>query len=547
MSNWNLLVVDECHNCTGNSSYVNLLNNYYHKTKPEDQPRVLGLTASPLINVKKNHSDQQLDDELARLEKIMDARIVSLDDIGLEEGDEHKGLWLKEADEKLVRYEPTPPPLVGTLPDADNKTLFQLHSRRRKEFRNFTTLYNDVGAFPLGLYARHLLEDLSRNTYENESANQFLSAQQYIRSLVSFSEQECIAAPELGLSSKLLVLEALLQREIEGNSTGANKAVCVVFVQRRITALALKVYFSRRLESKTNGSEWPPFHQPALKGQDNHRGDEALRFNKNEATCAGRENYQYTEAKACPSKTEMADAVRTIHEGDGAFYQFEDADPDDDPYFFEVPYTILTHSVEDPQSFFSVAGSQQNRSHHTYSLDRKELIRCDVLVRKPNQLFKSLNSGVTLSPEQEGEVGLFSVHRERDIRRVINGLRSREINVLIATSIVEEGVDVQACSFVAVFDDLQTIKSYIQMKGRARMEGAKFFVLQTRCPDEKSYLSLEDAKAIDLRVRRYICSRRSYQRAIATTGTKIQVEDYIEPDLTSLERSAVKSRLYRAK
>jgi superfamily II DNA or RNA helicase len=129
VSNWNLLILDECHNCTGNSAYASIMRNHYHTTKTEDKPRVMGLTASPLINVKKNHSDEQLRKELANFEKLMDAKIVSLENIGLEEDDEHKGLWLKEADAKLVYYDRVSKPcLMSTTtkgflcisPDAKN-------------------------------------------------------------------------------------------------------------------------------------------------------------------------------------------------------------------------------------------------------------------------------------------------------------------------------------------------------------------------------------------------------------------------------------------
>eukprot|EP01034_Spumella_vulgaris_P022615 gene22615-28752_t len=46
--------------------------------------------------------------------------------------------------------------------------------------------------------------------------------------------------------------------------------------------------------------------------------------------------------------------------------------------------------------------------------------------------------------------------------------RSGEYNVLFATDVVEEGLDVRACQFVINFDLPMTVKSYIQRRGRAR-------------------------------------------------------------------------------
>lgn len=55
------------------------------------------------------------------------------------------------------------------------------------------------------------------------------------------------------------------------------------------------------------------------------------------------------------------------------------------------------------------------------------------------------------------------------------------INVLIATDVLEEGIDVQQCNLVIMFDRISTFRSYIQSKGRARMKGSEYIILN----DEK--------------------------------------------------------------
>jgi superfamily II DNA or RNA helicase len=57
------------------------------------------------------------------------------------------------------------------------------------------------------------------------------------------------------------------------------------------------------------------------------------------------------------------------------------------------------------------------------------------------------------------------MHKIRNVKEVLDGLRTKRTNVLIATSVVEEGVDVDACSFVIVFDHIKSTKAYVQMKG----------------------------------------------------------------------------------
>jgi hypothetical protein len=81
---------------------------------------------------------------------------------------------------------------------------------------------------------------------------------------------------------------------------------------------------------------------------------------------------------------------------------------------------------------------------------------------------------------------------------------------LSSLAVVEEGVDVQACSFVIAFDGLSSIKGYIQMKGRARKQDAKFFVFQDPDMDKKSQLQLSVAQHMERRVQFLIGKRMSF-------------------------------------
>eukprot|EP01114_Cavostelium_apophysatum_P020114 TRINITY_DN6648_c0_g1_i4.p1 TRINITY_DN6648_c0_g1~~TRINITY_DN6648_c0_g1_i4.p1 ORF type:complete len:2434 (-),score=604.51 TRINITY_DN6648_c0_g1_i4:24-7325(-) len=68
-----------------------------------------------------------------------------------------------------------------------------------------------------------------------------------------------------------------------------------------------------------------------------------------------------------------------------------------------------------------------------------------------------------------------------------------ETKLLVATNVVEEGLDVSSCSFVVSFDGVDSLKSFIQARGRGRKEGSEFFVISNR-----SKLALEDLVAKEL-------------------------------------------------
>ncbi|GAA6001448.1 uncharacterized protein JCM10292_006259 [Rhodotorula paludigena] len=59
---------------------------------------------------------------------------------------------------------------------------------------------------------------------------------------------------------------------------------------------------------------------------------------------------------------------------------------------------------------------------------------------------------------------------------VLTGFGEGSTNLLIATSVVEEGLDVQPCNFVVRFDLYDTHVSFIQSRGRARAAGSHYLL-----------------------------------------------------------------------
>jgi len=61
--------------------------------------------------------------------------------------------------------------------------------------------------------------------------------------------------------------------------------------------------------------------------------------------------------------------------------------------------------------------------------------------------------------------------------QAVQSFREGKFNVLVSTSVTEEGFDTPACNVVVAFDEPDSLKSYIQMKGRARQEKSTFYIL----------------------------------------------------------------------
>jgi ERCC4-related helicase len=79
-------------------------------------------------------------------------------------------------------------------------------------------------------------------------------------------------------------------------------------------------------------------------------------------------------------------------------------------------------------------------------------------------------------------------------RETLVEFRARRKNLIIATDVLEEGIDVTACNLVFCFDAPPNVKSFIQRRGRARQEKCQFAIM---FPKDKGAAKIESWRSLE--------------------------------------------------
>lgn len=83
--------------------------------------------------------------------------------------------------------------------------------------------------------------------------------------------------------------------------------------------------------------------------------------------------------------------------------------------------------------------------------------------------------GMSSSPNRKFDMGeLVDIKNQTD---TLENFRHGHKNLVIATSVLEEGIDVSACNVVICFEKPPNLKAFIQRRGRARKSQSKYVIM----------------------------------------------------------------------
>jgi len=85
---------------------------------------------------------------------------------------------------------------------------------------------------------------------------------------------------------------------------------------------------------------------------------------------------------------------------------------------------------------------------------------------------------VGLSNNMKRKAGIHELLDLESQNKSLEAFRVRQKHIIIATDVLEEGIDIAACNLVICFDPPQNLKSFIQRRGRAWKKQSQFIIMQ---------------------------------------------------------------------
>lgn len=82
--------------------------------------------------------------------------------------------------------------------------------------------------------------------------------------------------------------------------------------------------------------------------------------------------------------------------------------------------------------------------------------------------------GYNTNPFNDTREGLYNVKMNK---KVLEEFRNHKTNLLVATNVLEEGVDIPTCTLVIKFDKPDDYRAYMQSKGRARHKNSFYHLM----------------------------------------------------------------------
>lgn len=179
----------------------------------------------------------------------------------------------------------------------------------------------------------------------------------------------------------------------------------------------------------------------------------------------------------------------------------------DEEKISDNPTTILTNSSNQIQRLLiflkHFAESRQNATAPMKGLifvQRRYTARilCHIIRRYVNA-YPNININVDFMTGRNAFMpdSIETLMTNKNNSAVLSKFKRNEINLIVTTSVLEEGIDLQECNLVICYDAPTTFRSYVQTKGRARMKNSHYVIMKPAASINKLQAQVAEWKEIN--------------------------------------------------
>ncbi|KAL7738529.1 hypothetical protein ACLKA6_006834 [Drosophila palustris] len=115
----------------------------------------------------------------------------------------------------------------------------------------------------------------------------------------------------------------------------------------------------------------------------------------------------------------------------------------------------------------------------------------------------------------------------------IQQFRDGEANLIVCSSVLEEGIDVQACNHVIILDPIKTFNMYVQTKGRARSRDASFVLFSSELESPKITDQIRQYRQAHEEIKKYLEARVLERAEPQMNEINEHFQDEIQPYVNS--------------
>lgn len=443
-----MLVFDECHNTTADHPYNKIMNEFYFFYKKEKKvdeskykfPIIYGLTASPLkTRIGGNSNIQAATDALIKLCENLDC-VAVIDPDMIYVGEEEK-----EKDKNKNVY-------------VEIKTHDK--SEGYKDVVNeLKILFKQISALAFSLFPKK---------YKNNNMKEYLKPyliyvmKKFIQvDLVNYNNicQENINLYNLKSENKLLYIFEELQRHIFLILENLGLDSLIIYFEK-VIQLYDKAY-QKKLEKEEEENESSDDSTNVTKLKESEDSDtddeEELLLNLDAEIILKLKGFiQSTNDNLQLKKNEgklnyISDRLTKLYN------TLEELDKSKIIIF--IANRIIAHILQPTLSRYLNKNFPNKKCEEVIGVNKRT---------KKRSL--TLTPSITLNK----------------LNQIIKEFNEDKFDILIGTSAIEEGLDIQSCNSVISLVEIQTPKSYIQMRGRARKTNSKFYIFSYSQEETKS-------------------------------------------------------------